>query len=82
MWEPEIFPNRHNKKHWRCTFSDGAESCLSYMFNQKQEALTSTEQGHDWSPDMKPNKQSQQAAKKKQMYTELRLQGCGTEYTR
>lgn len=50
-------------KHSRCTFLEGAESCLSGMFNYKQEAVTSSKRGQDWSEDVKPNKQSQQAAK-------------------
>lgn len=45
-------PLQQTQNTHRHTFSDGAESCLSAMVNYEQEV----------GEDMKPNKQSQQAA--------------------
>lgn len=43
-----------------------ADSRLSDIFNYKHEAVTpSKQQGQDWSEEVEPNEQSQQAAKKK-----------------
>lgn len=61
MWERQTLPSRHS---WKLP--------LVHVKSKTRSCDVNETGGRDWPPDVKPNKQSQQAAGKKQMCAELR----------